>query len=78
MQRPAAAPVGASYLSVLTVDAFAAAVRGQGLGLLPAAVNAAYRLLARRIHALSQVRMHMAILALEGFIHSAAQWTLIM
>ena len=55
VQRPVAAPPGAAYLSVLTTAAFAGVLRSHGLGLLPAAVNAAYQLLARRTHTLSQV-----------------------
>lgn len=40
---------------VLTLDAVAAAVRAQGLGLLQAAVNAAFQFLGSKITALSQV-----------------------
>jgi hypothetical protein len=39
----------------LTPDAVAGAVQAHGLGLLPAAVNAAYKFLAARMAALSQV-----------------------
>lgn len=44
-----------STRQVLTPDAVAGAVRTHGLGLLPAAVNAAYKFLGSRLASLSQV-----------------------